>query len=92
MVQKKIFPIKTKEGVFKAKIWWDKNDKVYLVKGVSFPEIITFGKTFSEAKKMAKEALELYCECVLDENKVIIDDERKAIGKLPRSHILPLSR
>ena len=90
MIQK-IYPIKTKKGVFNTKIWWDKNDKAYLVKGVNFPEVVTFGKTLSEAKKMAKEALELYCECVLDENKVIIDDQRKAIGRLPKSHIIPIS-
>lgn len=92
MTQHKTYPIKTKEGIFNVKIWWDKNDKVHLVKGVNFPEVVTFGKTISKAKKMAKEALELYCECILNENKVIIDDERKAIGKLPKSHILPLYR
>lgn len=67
MTRKKIYPIKTKKGVLNVKIWWDKNDKVYLVKGVNFPEVITFGKTLSEAQKMAKEALNLYCLCTLDE-------------------------
>ena len=91
MIQKKIYSIKTKEGVFNAKIWLDKNDNVYLVQGINFPEVVTFGKTLSEAKKMAKEAFKLYCECVLDDNKIIIDDERRAIGRLPKSHIIPLS-
>ncbi|MBI4117162.1 MAG: type II toxin-antitoxin system HicB family antitoxin [Parcubacteria group bacterium] len=88
---KKIYSIKTKGGVFNARIWRDKSDKVYLVKGVNFPEVVTFGKTVSEAKKMAKDAFELYCECITEESKLVIDDERKVIGKIPKSHILPLS-
>ena len=91
MTQKKTYTIKTKKGVFNTKIWWDKKDKSYLVKGINFPEVITFGKTLSEAKKMAKDAFELYCGCILEENKLIIDDEKKVIGKIPKSHIFPLS-
>ncbi|OGN09936.1 MAG: hypothetical protein A3J46_03480 [Candidatus Yanofskybacteria bacterium RIFCSPHIGHO2_02_FULL_41_11] len=88
--KKNIYSIKTRNGTFKVRIWWDKNDKVYLVKGVNFPDVITFGSTVAKAKKMAKDALELYCECLLDEDKIIIDDERKAIGRLPKSHVFPL--
>jgi predicted RNase H-like HicB family nuclease len=35
---------------------------VYLVQGVSVPDAVTFGKTFAEAQKMARDVLELYRE------------------------------
>lgn len=87
-MDKKDFLIRTKDGAFKVKIWWDKNDKVYLVKGLNLPDVITFGRTLFEAKKMAKEAVELYCECLIDEGKIIIDDSGRAIGRVPKSHVL----
>ena len=65
IMDKKIFSIKTKDGDFKVSIWLDKNDNAYLVKGVTLPEVVTFGRTLLEAKKMAREALELYCECAV---------------------------
>ncbi len=66
IMDKKIFSIKTKDGDFKVSIWLDKRDNAYLVKGVTLPEVITFGRTLVEAKKMAREALELYCECAIE--------------------------
>ncbi|MDO8582654.1 MAG: type II toxin-antitoxin system HicB family antitoxin [bacterium] len=87
-MKKTNFPIITKDGDFKVSIWLDKTDKAYLVKGVTLPEVVTFGRTLEEAKKMAREAIELYCACATEENKIIIDESRKAIGKLPKSHII----
>lgn len=89
---KKEFSIKTKDGMFRVYIWWDKSDRAYLVKGCSLPEVVTFGKTLAESKKMAREALELYCACAVDENKIIIDDAGCAIGKLPKSHVIEVAR
>ena len=91
MAQKEFF-IKTKSGNFRTSIWFDKSDKAYLVKCVNLPDVVTFGRTLSEAKKMAKEAIELYCECAVADNKIILDDERRIIGRLPKSHVLQLSR
>lgn len=90
-MDKKTFSIKTKDGDFKVSIWFDKSDSAYLVKGVTLPEVVTFGRTLNEAKKMAREALELYCECAIDEKKIVIDESRRAIGKLPKSHIINLA-
>ncbi len=90
-MNKKEFLIKTKDGDFKVKIWLSKSDKAYLVKGVSLPQVITFGRTLAKAKEMAKEALELYCECTVGENKIIIDDNRKVVGKLPKSRVIQLA-
>ncbi|MBI2087055.1 MAG: type II toxin-antitoxin system HicB family antitoxin [Candidatus Zambryskibacteria bacterium] len=88
---KKTYSIRTKYGDFKVNIWLNKSDNAYLVKGVSLPQVVTFGRTLVKAKKMAKEALELYCECVINENKIIIDDSRKVVGKLPKSRIIQLA-
>jgi len=78
----KEFKIQTKAGVYKTTIWWDKKDKSYLVKVPSLLEVVTFGTSLASAKKMAKDAIELYCDCIMAEGKVIIDDGGKAIGRL----------
>ncbi len=86
---KKTLLIQTKNGTYNIIIWWDKKDKAYLVKVPSLPGVVTFGKTLVEAKKMAKDAIELYCDCVLEKGKIIIDDQKRLVGKLPsRSRIL----
>jgi hypothetical protein len=62
------------------------------VQGIGLPEVVTFGRTLAAAKRMAREALELYCECAIDEGKIIIDDTGRALGKLPRSRIIEFAR
>ncbi|MBI4215635.1 MAG: type II toxin-antitoxin system HicB family antitoxin [Parcubacteria group bacterium] len=52
-------------------------DKVYLVRVPNLPGVITFGRSLIEAKKMAREAIELHCECEIDEGKIVIDDRRR---------------
>ncbi|OGY62883.1 MAG: hypothetical protein A2745_01965 [Candidatus Harrisonbacteria bacterium RIFCSPHIGHO2_01_FULL_44_13] len=84
---KKEFVIKTKNGSYRVIIWRDKSDKAYLVKVPSLPGVVTFGKSLAEAKKMAKDAIELYCDCQADEGKIVVDDERRVVGKLPKSHV-----
>jgi len=82
---KREFLIKTDKGVYKAVIWRDKKDRVFLVKVPSLPGVVTYGETLAEAKKMAKDAMELHCECEIDEGNLIIDDTGRAIGKIPKS-------
>lgn len=89
---KQRFLIRTKDGAFRVRIWRDKGDRAYLVQGIGLPEVVTFGRTLAEAKRMAREALELYCECAIDENKIVIDDQGRALGKLPRSRVIELVR
>lgn len=43
-------------------------DKGYVARVVNLPEIITEGKNITEAKKMAKEAIELCLECEQNEH------------------------
>lgn len=86
---KKELLLPTKRGTYRTVIWYDKKDRAYLVKVPALPEVVTFGKTLIEAKKMAKDAIELYCECVTDQGNVVIDDQRRVIGKIPsRSRVL----
>lgn len=83
-----ILPIKTNKGVYNCKFIWDNEDKAYLVSVPSLPGVFTFGKNLTDAKKMAKDAIELHCECLIDEKKIIIDDERRVFGKLPTQRVI----
>jgi predicted RNase H-like HicB family nuclease len=88
-VYKKFFT-QTKTGDYEISIWFDENDKAFLVKVPSLPGVVTFGKTIEEAKKMAKDAIELYCDCLIDEGKIIIDDKRKVYGRIPKSNVITI--
>lgn len=81
------YPIDTKHGVFSVLIWYDARDKAYLVRGARLPAVVTFGKTLAEAKRMAREALELYCDSVIEQGKIVIDDTRRIVGQLPKSGV-----
>lgn len=80
--------VSTKKGSYKTIIWHDVRDKAYLVKVPSLSGVATFGKTFAEAKRMAKDAIELHCDCLIAEGKIIVDDSGRAVGKIPRSRLL----
>ena len=81
------FNIRTKSGTFRALIWWHKGDRAYLVEVPSLPGAVTFGVSLADAKRMAKDAIELYCSVILDQGKIIIDDTGRAIGRLPKLRI-----
>ncbi|MBI2639467.1 MAG: type II toxin-antitoxin system HicB family antitoxin [Candidatus Sungbacteria bacterium] len=87
MKNKREFTIQTRNGTYKVLIWRDAKEGVYLVKGISLPEVATFGKTLTEAKKMAKDAIEIYCDCVIEDGKIVVDETRKAVGRLPKSRL-----
>ena len=57
---KKEFLIKTDRGGYKAVIWRDKKDRAFLVKVPSLPGVVTYGENLAEAKRMAKDAIELH--------------------------------
>lgn len=82
---KQMYQVSTKHGIFTIAVWYDARDKAYLVRVPNISEIVTFGKTLAEAKRMGIDALELYCDCIIDEGKIVIDDTRKIIGQLPKS-------
>ena len=90
--KKRTFNIRTKHGSYQVVIWLDKKDNAYLVKGISLPEVVTCGINLAEAKRMAKDALELYCDCSIAEGKIVVDDQRKVFGQLPDSRVISLVR
>ena len=80
-VMKKKYLIKTKYGDFQVSIWYDKSDKSYLVETVGFDKTMTFGASVAEAKRMAKELIELLVECALDDGNVVVDSMMRVVGK-----------
>lgn len=82
MSQKKtMYLIKTKYGAFKAAIWRDRLDKIYLVEVPSFNRTMTHGSTLADAKYMAKDLIELLCEVAFDDGKIVIDDNGRIAGR-----------
>ena len=76
----KYLTLKTKEGTFRVKFEWNSRDGAYLVTVPSLPGAITFGLTLNEAKKMAREGIELHCECMVEEGHIVIDDNKKLVN------------
>ena len=73
-------------------IWFDAKDKAYLVRALGLPEVVTFGTSLADAKIMAKDAIELYCDGVIKEGNIIIDDQRRVVGKIPQSRVIAIAR
>lgn len=72
--------IETKQGTFGVKFAWDARDRAYLVTIPNLPGAVTFGTSFSEAKKMAKEVIELHCECLIEEGHLVLDDTKRLVN------------
>ena len=89
MTAKKItLNIETKRGTYEAVFRWDAKDKAYIVNVPSLSGVVTFGKNLKDAKRMIKDAIELYCDCLINDGNIIIDDEERAVGKIPHSRII----
>lgn len=67
MARKQIIIIKTKLGKFECLFESNVPEKGYTVTVPKLKGVVTFGDTLAEAKKMVKEAIELHCECLLEE-------------------------
>ena len=78
---KKKYSIKTEYGAFQAAIWYDKRDSTYLVETIGFDRTMTFGKSLAEAKRMAKELIELLVESTMDEGNAVVDSNMRVVGK-----------
>lgn len=85
--KKYTFDIQTKRGVYEAVFKWEEKDNVYIVTIPSLPSVFTFGKSIAKARKMAKDAIELYCDCLIEDGKAIVDDKRRVFGDIPASRI-----
>lgn len=62
---RKLIAIKTSMGIFQALFESNTPEKGYTVTVPKLKGIVTCGDTLSEAKQMAREAIELHCECLL---------------------------
>ena len=65
--RKKFVPVKTTFGEFSCFFEANTPEKGYTVTVPKLKGVVTFGDNIIEARKMAKEAIELHCECLLDE-------------------------
>ncbi len=89
VAQKKQFVIHTRHGAYRARIWRDKQSGTYGAKVTGFPEeVVTFGTSLADAKRMIKDALELHCDDLISERKLVLDDTGKVAGHIPRSRVL----
>ena len=90
---KKKYGIKTDFGLFQAVIWYDKQDKVYLAEPLAFDRAMTHGKSLVEAKRMAKELIELLVESAVADGNVVVDSDMRVIGKkIKPESVLQLQR
>ena len=62
---KKMIRVMTSMGSFDCALTVNEPGKGYTVTVPRLRGVVTFGDTLSEAKKMAKEAIELHCSCLL---------------------------
>lgn len=61
--------IPTKFGEFLCVFESNAPDRGFTVTSPAAPGFVTYGRTFEEVKKRAKEGLEFHCECVFLEEK-----------------------
>ena len=83
--------VETRYGSFYATVVYNAREKVYFVSVQAFPGIITEARSRAEAKKFAKEIIELQCLAALDDGKIVIDDTRRVHGRFVRSGALALA-
>lgn len=67
MKKTRIVIVKTKFGVIECRFDSNTPEKGYTVTIPRLPGVVTCGDTLAEAKRMAKEAIELHCECLFEE-------------------------
>jgi len=70
--------IRTNRGAFDITLETWNGESGYVVRVPAFPEIVTQGDTISEAKKMAREAIELCLECEKNGNHSDIKSKRRS--------------
>ena len=69
--------VKTLFGIFDCVFDPNAPEKGYTVTVPRVRGVVTCGDTLAEAKKMAKEAIELHCECLVEEGLAELKIYRK---------------
>lgn len=86
---KKQFLIHTRHGSYRARIWRDAKSHTYGAEVFGFPEeVVTFGTSLLDAKRMIKDAIELHCSCLIDAKKLVLYDTGRVAGQIPKSRVL----
>lgn len=76
ITKKRQLNVRTQKGIFQIELQtWD-NESGYVVRVPALPEIVTGGSNIEEAKKMAREAIELCIECQENEHHTNIKSKR----------------
>jgi predicted RNase H-like HicB family nuclease len=83
--------IETRYGSFYATIAYSARDKVHFVSIPAFPGVLTEARSLTEAKKFAKEVIELQCLAALDDGKMVVDDTRQVHGRFVRAGVLAVA-
>ena len=65
MKKNKIVKVETRVGAFECVFESNAPEKGYTVTVPKLKGVVTFGESIKEARKMAQEAIELHCECLL---------------------------
>ena len=84
----KEYIVHTKHGTYAVRIWRNERENVYSVRIQAFPELATFGTSLADAKRMAKDIIQLHCDCLIKEGKLVVDDSRRVAGNVPKSRVL----
>lgn len=72
--------VKTRLGTFRCLFAPNAPEPGYTVIVPKLRGVVTFGKNLIETKAMAREAIELHCECLLDEGLA----EIKVLSRKPK--------
>lgn len=79
MNKKQTIKVKTLFGTFECLFEPNYPEKGYTVTAPRLKGVVTCGDTLGEAKKMAQEAIELHCECLVEEGLAELKIYRKNI-------------
>lgn len=80
--------VNTRIGTFDCLFESNAPHKGYTVTVPKLKGVVTFGKDMNEAKKMAQEAIELHCECLLQSGMAEVKMRSRRIISKKRSRVL----
>lgn len=80
MKKNKMVKIKTRIGAFECLFESNAPERGYTVTVPKLKGVVTFGGNLKEAKKMAQEAIELHCECLLQNGFAEVKIHRRVGG------------
>lgn len=80
--------VETRVGTFDCLFESNAPDKGYTVTVPKLRGVVTFGKDMKEAKSMAREAIELHCECLLQGGMAEIRVRSQRVPSRKRNRVL----